>query len=457
MIQELPAQIFDLYTRLLSPGSLRARFARGAFWSLTANTVSSGLQLFSLIFVARFLGQHGFGELGIVTSTVQTIGVFAGLGLGLTATKHVAEWRARQPERAGKIIGLCTETAIIAAGASCVLFYVLAPAVSSTILKAPSLSGVLRLGCGLLFFSTLFGIQAGTLTGLEAFKTLTFVNVVRGLIYVPASIFGAWAFSLSGAVGGMVIGTGMGWLASELAVYRECRLAGVTITWRGAWAEQRALWDFSVPALLLSIIVFPVGWVGNAMLVRQPNGYDEMGIFNAANQWRLALVFIPTIINQALLPILSDLHGSENSPQFRRLLRVSLLLVLVISSIAAIPVLLFSRHIMGAFGTAFIKGQSALLLLIFAAILSNLVGPLGSALLSTGKVWAGFALNLIWGCVFLFAASQLVGKGAIGLGWAYAISYSIHLGMVGFYILRFGGAPALPKRAPSASVVPRVE
>jgi O-antigen/teichoic acid export membrane protein len=302
----------------------------------------------------------------------------------------------------------------------------------------------LRLGCGLLFFSTLFGIQAGTLTGLEAFKTLAFVNLVRGLIYVPASIFGAWAFGLNGAVGGMVLGTAMGWLASELAVYRECRLAGVTITWRGAWAEQRALWDFSVPALLASIIVFPVGWVGNAMLVRQPNGFDEMGIFNAANQWRLALVFIPAIINQALLPILSDLHGSENSLQFRSLLRTSLLVVLIISGIASIPVLLFSKYIMGAFGTGFTSGRSVLLLLVFAAVLSNLVGPLGSALSSMGRMWGALALNLIWACMFLLAANQLVGKGAIGLGWAYAISYGVHLATVTFYTLRFGSAQATP-------------
>jgi O-antigen/teichoic acid export membrane protein len=440
----------------MAPGSLRARFAQGAFWSLTANAISSALQLFSLIFVARFLGQHGFGELGIVTSTVQTLGVFAGLGLGLTATKHVAEWRARQPERAGKIIGLCTETGIIAAAASCALFYVLAPAISSTILKAPGLSGTLRLGCGLLFFNTLFGIQAGTLTGLEAFRTLVYVNLARGLIYVPASILGASAFGLSGAVGGMVVGTTIGWLASELAVYRECRLAGVTITWRGAWSEQRALWDFSVPALLASIIVFPVGWVGNAMLVRQRNGYDEMGIFNAANQWRLALVFIPAIINQVLLPILSDLHGAENSRQFRSLLRASLFLVLIISSIAAIPVLLFSRHILGAFGTGFTSGQSVLLLLVFAATLSNLVGPLGSALSSMGKMWVGFALNVIWACVFLVAAGQLVGKGAVGLGWAYAISYGVHLSTVTVYIMRFGSAPASPQLVSTSPAIPRV-
>ena len=42
----------------------------------------------------------------MIQSTVGMFGVFAGFGLGLTATKHVAEFRQSDPDRAGRIIGL---------------------------------------------------------------------------------------------------------------------------------------------------------------------------------------------------------------------------------------------------------------------------------------------------------------------------------------------------------------
>jgi len=41
------------------------------------------------------LGTVGFGELGVIQSTVGMFGVFAGLGLGMTATKYVASTAAQ--------------------------------------------------------------------------------------------------------------------------------------------------------------------------------------------------------------------------------------------------------------------------------------------------------------------------------------------------------------------------
>ncbi len=52
------------------------------------------------------LGKEEFGKLGIVQSTVGMFQVFAGFGLGLTATKYVAEFRDSDPAKTGRIIGL---------------------------------------------------------------------------------------------------------------------------------------------------------------------------------------------------------------------------------------------------------------------------------------------------------------------------------------------------------------
>ena len=90
----------------LPKDSLRARFAKGAFWSLVGAVLAQGLGLGASIVTARILGKVGFGELGMIRSTVGMFGVFAGLGLGLTATKHVAEFRSNHPEKAGRVIGL---------------------------------------------------------------------------------------------------------------------------------------------------------------------------------------------------------------------------------------------------------------------------------------------------------------------------------------------------------------
>src|SRR5437764_513589 len=64
------------FAELFPAGSLRARFARGAFWSLIGAAVSQGLGMFAEVVVARRLGKTTFGELGMIESTVGLFGVF---------------------------------------------------------------------------------------------------------------------------------------------------------------------------------------------------------------------------------------------------------------------------------------------------------------------------------------------------------------------------------------------
>ena len=99
---------------LASP--LGRRIAKGVFWSLAGALISRGLAMVSSVLVARMLGREGFGELGTIQATVGMFGVFAGFGLGMTATKFVAELKFTNPLRAGRIIGLSSLTSWASGG-----------------------------------------------------------------------------------------------------------------------------------------------------------------------------------------------------------------------------------------------------------------------------------------------------------------------------------------------------
>ena len=75
------------------------RLAKGTFWSLAGTLVSGGAMLISSILIAHMMGKATYGEVGIVRGTVAMFGGLAGLSLGLTATKHVAEFRRTDPSR----------------------------------------------------------------------------------------------------------------------------------------------------------------------------------------------------------------------------------------------------------------------------------------------------------------------------------------------------------------------
>ena len=126
MIALSPAPIQRAIGRLRS-SPLGMRLAWGAFWSLAGAVISRGLALLSSILVARLLGKTGFGELGMIQSTVGMFGAFAGFGLGLTATKHVAEFRQKDPVKAGRILALANIIALASGGIMTVALLVMAP------------------------------------------------------------------------------------------------------------------------------------------------------------------------------------------------------------------------------------------------------------------------------------------------------------------------------------------
>ena len=76
----------------------------GSFWSVLGAIFSKGLVFISWVVVARILGSDGYGQFGIVRSTVLMFSTFAGLGLGITAMKHVAEFLGTDKERTGRIL-----------------------------------------------------------------------------------------------------------------------------------------------------------------------------------------------------------------------------------------------------------------------------------------------------------------------------------------------------------------
>ena len=81
-------------------------------------------------------------------------------------------------------------------------------------------------------------------------------------------------------------------------------------------SEWPILWKYALPSVLSGVLYFPAVWFANSMLVKQPGGYGELGLFNAANQLRMAVIFLPGLLTVAMLPILSEVYGRKNQSDF---------------------------------------------------------------------------------------------------------------------------------------------
>lgn len=402
------------------------RLAKGAFWSMAGAVMSRGLMFVASVAVARMLGKVSFGELGMIQSTVVMLGVFAGFGLGMTATKHVAEFRRRDPERVGRIMGLSALVALVVGGMMAVGLFAAAPWLAARTLNAPHLAGVLRIASLILFISALNGAQTGALSGFEAFKLIAGVNLLVGLVSFPVLLAGAWLGGLRGVVWALVINLIFNWLLNHVALRREAGRHGVSFAFERCGQEFPVLWKFSVPAVLSSAMAGGANWACNALLVKQPNGYGEMGVYTAVTMVKQIPEAVQILIMAPLLPMLSEYFGRGDVKSYNKMLSYAFTLSLCIIVPAALIQAAVPALTLLPYGRDYGGSGSVVQWLMLHAVTVGLFYPFGSILSSMNRMWFGFIYNLCWGVTFVALSCLLTPRyGATGLAAAYASAHML--------------------------------
>lgn len=397
------------------------RLAKGMFWSMAGAVISRSLMLVSTVLVARMLGKDNFGELGMIQSTVGMFGVFAGFGLGLTATKHVAEFYKSDPDRAGRIIGFSSLVAISTGGLMASSLLVIAPWLAEHTINAAHLTGVLRIAALILFMTALTGAQTGALAGFEAFKTITYVNLFVGLISFPILICGAYFGGLAGVVWALAINHCFNWLFNNIALRKETRRHNVNFSFKGICRELPILWKFSLPAVLAGIMVSPANWICRALLTNQPNGYDEMGILTATLVFQVLLLFISGMLTAPLLPMISD-EGSKISNE---LSTVNILSSWILGVVTAIPLLCFPEIAQMIFGNDYNSHgfKVTFSLIVFCTSIITFKSGLTRSMQANNILWWGFISNTLWAVILIVSTLYFVRWGAPGVALSLSIAY----------------------------------
>jgi len=421
-------QSLQILWRRVETSPLGLRMVHGAFWSIGGAVISRGLMLVASILIARMLGREIYGEYGMIRSTLNMFLVFAGFGLGMTATKHVAECRTTDPDRAGRILAISGLFAIGTGALVAVGLYVFAPWVAIHTINAPHLVVELRIGAFILLLSAVNGAQTGALAGFEAFKSIAKVNFWTGLISFPLLVGGAYWGGLRGAVWAFAGNMSISWLLNHLTLRRETARYNVPFSRHGCFTEWPVLWRFSLPAALSGIMVSPVLWSCSALLVNQPGGYGQMGLFDAANQWRMAILFIPGMVGQIVLPMLSNLNGLDDQVKYKKVLKYNALIAGGVALAVALPVVLLAPNIMRSYGPGFEDGTFALVLFAISTVLISLNNVVGQAIASKGRMWIGLMFNFMWAIILLSFSYYYINKGygVNGLAISSLIAYLFH-------------------------------
>lgn len=420
---ELPALVVAMPQPVQLQSAMRRLFT-GTLWTAIGAVGARCLSVVGAVLAARLLGREDFGALGIVQSTVGMFGVLAGFGLGATSTRHIAQLRLTDPVRAGRILTLCIVTgwgtSLLMAGAMAGA----APWLSARILARPDLCDVIRIGAWMLFWGGVNGMQMGTLAGLEAFRTTAWINMVVGLTGIPMTVLGIYWGGLRGGVWGLVAASVLNWTLNHIMLRRLCARANLRLTRHGWWEERAVLTRFSIPSMLSVMMVGPVWWACQAILVNQADGYAQLGLFNAAARIKQLPESIAGLLMVPLMPILSDLHGRRDVEGYGRILRAAFgIYALVIVPVSLLQAAVPSLTLM-PFGSEYSTSPGLVRFLMLHAVMVGLYAPLGQVIASAGRMWVGFFHNLAWGIICLLLAGWLIPAwGAAGLAASQAVAF----------------------------------
>lgn len=393
------------------------RLARGTFWSLMAGCVSRSLALVASIIIARMLGKETFGQLGILQSTLDMFGTFAAFGTGLTSTKYVAECRKSDPDKAGRILAMSSVVAWFTGGLCTIILIYSSPWLAGRALAAPQLASLLQICSISLLFGAVNGAQIGGLAGFEAFKQLAKINLVTGVLTIILRVGGTIVMGLKGAVYGMVIAQMIGCIINFLVLRRLAAKSGISVRYAHCLHDLPVIWKFSLPAVLISFLVMPTNWLCNAMLVNRPGGYGEMAIFNAANQWYYAILFIPGLMGEAALPILFDRMSHRDYQSAHKIFSTTVKL----NAVVIFPLVIFvffSKQVMGFYGKGFSGGWETMVIVLATAGLQAIQMPAGYMLVSSGRMWLAFIMALGWAVSFVGVNALLITWGSAGVASA---------------------------------------
>jgi O-antigen/teichoic acid export membrane protein len=302
--------------------------------------------------------------------------------------------------------------------------YLAAPFMATELLLAPQLVPVLRIAVLLVGLSALNACQTGALTGLEAFRPLAYVNLWSGLCSLPLIVLCTLRGGLAGAVWGLVAAQAINCVLNHVALRSETR-RGVSCSVSDCGRELPMLWQSALPALLSSALLLPAVWSCSAWLARQSGGYEQLGLYAAADRWRLLILFVPGSLAGTALPILSNLRGCEDGSGFQRVFRTYALANVLLAFLPAVAVAVAARPLLSVFGSAYPRAWPVLSVLALAAGSEAMNTALGQAVVAE-SMWRrlGFDVLLVitlGGCAWLLVPRW----GALGLAAAFLFAYSV--------------------------------
>ena len=430
----------DTEFKTLKPLTLRRRFGHGVIWNTAAVAFNQGSTFAANLLLANVLGRAGFGAYAIVLSTSQAVAQLASLGMGSTATRYLAEYRAANRDRAEAILGFTFSVAISSAVVAGVAVGIGGGWVAAHVLMAPQLGQLLRVAGIAVLFSVMNGYLMGALAGLERFQSLGRTNAFAGLLYVGLAAVGAYEWGIAGAVWGLAISGAAQCLLLYVAFRRAIEAAALVARRSEIGQDAAIITRWVVPGVLGGFTSTAALWGLQALLTRRPDGLSAVAIYGAAYNLMTVVLFLPNVANSVGMTLLNNLLGARDAGQYRRFFWHNMKATLAVVVVGAAFLGIMGHVLLRMYGRAFEPGFIPLLVLLAATIPESLTIALSQVVLAQERIWTSIiSVNAPRDLLIVIMALILIPVyGVLGAALAYLGGRLIGLAATGLLVAHLG-------------------
>lgn len=393
--------------------------AKSIFWSICGSVSSKLLNFIAWILIARIMGKEGYGEYGLIRNTVMMFSAFASFGLGITGTKFIAQYIESDPSKASRIASLTMSFAAFMGIIVTILSFTFSDLIATKTVQAPYLVNDFRIASFILLMSALNGAQTGILFGLKQFKTDAKINVINALISFPIFIIGAYFYGVRGSIIAYTITNFTLCIQYQLAIKSLIQKKTISLNLKEGFKEWRLLYIFSLPAALSGLIIMPVKWCSDVMLVNT-SGFSAMGIYSAALIINTIVVVAANTLNAPFIAFMSN-DKTQNS----LIEKMNILMPWFLGIMIGLPFLCFPELGSYIFGKEY-QGEefnkTLLFVILFMMIIMYKQG-MNRIFITQNMQWVNLLANILWGIILLIGFYYLKGYGSIGLAISYCVAY----------------------------------
>lgn len=401
----------------------------------------------ALIVLARVLGLREYAEYTLIYSTVAVYGGLLGLGIGVMATRYLAEARTKEPGKVVAFVRASFFQGTMLALLVCALMLCYQAKLNFIIFEGrATLKAFLIFEFGFLL-SVLLNISMSVLWGFEAHRMVAIVNLVLGVVVVPLNWICLKMLGSTGAYLALALINVLPLAACYFAIIRAVLpFRGQAIPEFGIWEAIKEMLQFSVPSILGTVATGFAGWFVSVRLMAVANGVQQVAFFQVGAHWRGIALFFPNIVALAALPLITAAHAKQDNKSIYFIIVFNLIGNGVLVGLLVFGVSQFWGLVYRPYGPNFYYAKVTVVWLLASAAFQAMAGVIGQMLVAQNRMWIGLLVNSIFAAaLFIFGFKPMFTSAEI-LARFFFYLYVFHFILLSIIVIslsRWNRAPLL--------------